>query len=37
LRVIDKGRFRRWIRGIDMLLDGRGLVSGDSAHPSGRA
>jgi hypothetical protein len=37
LRLIDKGRFRRWNRGVDTMLDGRGLVSGDSAHPSGRA
>jgi hypothetical protein len=37
LRLNDKGRYRRWIRGVDTLLDGRGLVSGDSAHPPGRA
>jgi hypothetical protein len=37
LGVIDKSWIRRWIRGVDLLLDGRGFVSGDSAHPSGRA
>jgi hypothetical protein len=32
----DQGRFRPRIACADILLDGRGLVSRDFAHPSGR-